>query len=77
MNEALSLASRLPRPWAEVDGEGKRGMLETAFARLVVDRQRFVDTEVWASFSWLLRLKPEGKALHVQRSASVRLSKLT
>lgn len=51
--------------WTEADDEGKWGILETVFARFVVDRQRIVDVEVRLPYSWLLRLKPEVKESHV------------
>jgi len=43
--------------WIKAREEGKRGILETVFARFVVDRQRIVEVKV--PFNWLLRLKRE------------------
>ncbi len=39
--------------------KGKQGILDTVFAKFVVDRQRIVDVEVKAPFNWLVRLKGE------------------
>ena len=50
-------------------GEGeKRGILETVFARFVVDRQRIADVEVRPPYSWLLRLKSESEEMRVKES---------
>ena len=45
--------------WIKAREEGKRGILNTVFARFAVDRQRIVDVEVKVPFNWLLRLKRE------------------
>ena len=63
------MAGGLPRLWAEADDEGKPEILETVFDKFVVDRQRIVDVEVRAPYSWLPRLKREGRETPVSGSA--------
>ena len=35
--------------------KGKQGILDTVFAKFVIDRQRAVDMEIRPPYSWLLR----------------------
>jgi hypothetical protein len=54
--------------WAQADEEGKREILDTVFARFVVDRQRVVGMEVRAPYSWVSWLKTESEEMRVKES---------
>ena len=62
------MVSNLTTLWAEADEEGRWEILETVFARFVVDRQRIADVEVRPPYSWLLRLKSESEEMRVKES---------
>ena len=53
--------------------KGKQGILDTVFAKFVVGGQRVVDVEVRPPYSWVSRLKIEGKRTHVLGSTLVEL----
>jgi len=61
LEQALALASELLDVWAQADDEGKREILDTVFAKFVVDKQRVVDVEVKAPYNWLLMFRHEDK----------------
>ena len=46
LERALKLASELLDVWGKADTEGRHEILETLFARFVVDKRRIVDVEV-------------------------------